>query len=111
MLTQPAYDAALPGKSARIGRFAGGILAALAVWFTILTATPLIEDKPGQYLVIGPSATRFSAILGTSALLVGEGPGFTQIAGADAGMVSQLYGNGAWLVLPADRAGCMQLTK
>lgn len=101
----------LRGRLARSGRFAGGVLAALSVWLILLMAIPLIRDEPGQYLVIGPSSVRLHAILGSSARLVGEGPGFTQIAGVQAGTVAQLYSNGAWLILPADRGGCLRLTR
>lgn len=92
----------------KTGRFAGGLFAILAVWFTALTAVPVMRDEPGQYLVIGPEDQRHEALRGTPAQLISAGLAYTHIASPSPGLVAQLYTGGAWLVLPAGNGGCLR---
>lgn len=98
------------GLLRRLGRFAGVISLILLVWFCMLAAVPVIRDGPGQYLVIGPQGERLEGIAATQAKLVSEGWGYTQIDSRSPDIVSQLYANGIWLVLPASNGGCLSLT-
>ncbi len=92
-----------------VGRFMAGLAFILAVWFVTLAMVPRLLDEPGQYILIGPQRTGIEALAATDVLFVGSGRGYIQIETSSKGTLSQLYGAGAWLILPASNGGCLSL--
>lgn len=85
-----------------------GILFAIPIaWFcVIIGATAAFGPVGPAVLVLGPDIpTR----LPDGAGILRAGNGRTVVTAPDAAFVRRLYANGAWIVLPALRNGCMDL--
>jgi hypothetical protein len=77
-------------------------LAALGLWALALPTVPLLLPPDEPILVVVPDRT-FPVLLDGEVTLVGRAGPFWQLRGDAA----ELYGAGAWLVLPSPRTGCL----
>ena len=77
-------------------------LAALGLWALALPTVPLLLPPDAPMLVLAPDRT-FPVLLDGEAALVGRAGPFWQLRGDAA----ELYGAGAWLVLPSPSTGCL----
>lgn len=85
----------------RLFRFAGSVALVLAVWFAGMAAAALIVT-PSAVVAFGDP----DRLVGVEGDLLASGRGFLAMRTADAGTVTALYQNGAWLVWPVLTAGC-----
>ncbi len=93
-------------------RFAGvatATLAALVVWLGGLAGFAATAGPSGDYLVIGPRQSLFPALAPSGARFLREAAGGLLLSGDGPATVRALYANGAWLVLPAARGGCLSI--
>jgi hypothetical protein len=80
--------------------------AALAVWFVgIVLATYFIEPTP-DVVVFAPRDRLVTALSGAPVAILDSRDNFLRLRGQPRGFVRALYGNGAWVVLPATTGGC-----
>jgi hypothetical protein len=88
-------------------RCAGILIAIPAGWFAVIIAATAAFGPVGPaVLVLGPD---IPARLPEGAGILRAGNGRTVVTAPDAAFVRRLYANGAWVVLPALRNGCMDL--
>ena len=87
----------------------GGMLAALAIWFTGMTAAVFVVP-PQTIVAFGAPKQLIQAAAEADASIVGAtGRTLTLRPGAS-DTVQRLYRGGAWLVWPALKAGCIGRT-
>lgn len=85
------------------------LLGILGGWFSVLTvATAALGPVGAAVLVIGPD---MAERLPEGAGILKANGNRTVVSASDAALVRRLYSNGAWLVLPALRNGCMDLRR
>lgn len=85
------------------------LLGILAGWFAVLTvATAALGPVGSAVLVIGPDMPER---LPEGAGILKANGNRTVVSAPDAAFVRSLYSNGAWLVLPALRNGCMDFRR
>ncbi len=85
----------------------GGL--ALAAWFAFLPIAMLFEPT-WDAMIVGPPQRSIAALEGSDTRIMEIGATYVVVRASERGYVRALYGNGAWLVLPARAAGCIDLT-
>jgi hypothetical protein len=95
-----------PSVEREAGRFLGSALIVLAIWFAGLTVSTALVEPTRTVAVFGPSEAAWQALRASDSLLIGGGDGYVIVRGQRQGFVRELYGGGAWLVLPVSRGGC-----
>jgi hypothetical protein len=94
-------------RAQRVAGFAVAALTALLFWLGGLAGLAAAAGPSGDYLAIGPRRTLFPALASSGARFLRETSGGLLLSGDGPATVRALYANGAWLVLPAPRGGCL----
>lgn len=85
------------------------ILVSLVLgWFAAMASVMLATEVAPAALAIAPDASLLGRLGDQTSLLKGGRHVFV-LTSDETGYVRQLYGAGAWLVLPALRNGCLDL--
>lgn len=79
-------------------------------WLTVLLITALMTDTAPAYVVVFPS-DRFLMLIPETASMLAENSFSVTLTSDAQGFARQLYGQGAWLVLPAGLRGCLPMPR
>lgn len=86
------------------------LVGLVAGWFATMAAVMLVTEVAPAALAIAPDSSLLGRLEDDARLLKGGRHVFV-LTSERPGYVRQLYGAGAWLVLPALRNGCLDLRK
>jgi len=89
-------------------RWIGGATVVLALWFAALVALTAVAEPTRAVIVFAPDrAAMIAAVTAAKVELLEGSTRLLNVAGTSPGFVTELYANGAWLVLPARARGCI----
>lgn len=77
-------------------------------WLSILLTVAILTDEAPAYVVIFPGNALMRGLPGDSSIIAMSEFSVTLTSDA-AGFAKSLYGNGAWVVLPAGLPGCLPM--